>query len=771
MISKIEKIKNIGNFEDYNASGDVTLKKMNIIYAENGAGKTTLAQILHSLSVNDASIIQCHKRIGATGLPEVCVKDDSNRQHIFNGTRWNNPIPEVAVFDAHFVANNVYTGFDISKDHHKRLYQFVVGDSVVEIVKKVERVKGLIDKQNIDLSNCSSQITATAHESDLSKILNISQNPNIDTEIALKDKELTLAKNNEQILKLPVPAKIKLPEFSVNYEKAKEILQTTVDGIGEEYLKLVQDHLDELQQAGMTQGSAWIHQGSQILKSKCPFCGQSIDGIQLVEGYNQYFSKRYNDAVAEAKSLVQVLSGINIALIEQQVENSYKQISESIKVWNTYITGQSPIPPLELEKIRLSAKYDALRTVFAQKALNPIMPVSVNELDDYNKACIDLIDNCNQINDYVHIYIEKIAELRSKIRPVDIVEKELRSLYLARSRYEQPLLGLCKKYVVLNTQSTRLNKINRELQQQQKTSANSIFTQYGSKINDYLQNIFMTSFKVENVSDGGYRGRGKEPNLDYTITFNGTPIIQGDDGVANTSFRNVLSEGDKNTIAFSFFLSKLINEPNFADKIVVFDDPLTSLDLNRRNATIDQLVWLHSRCKQVIVLSHNLHFLVDLKSRNDISKGNKKVLQIVNSLGKSKISEFELKKEWIDRYKQSIQKMKDFIANPDPSKQEDAINSIRLSLETFLKLKYCLFIPDQDMTFGQIVGELDKKPCTFVNADKNAVITQLNNLVNISWRSHHASVEERALYSEIPLNTTETFNYINKTLQLLEKEL
>ncbi|MBO7068603.1 MAG: hypothetical protein J6W52_08000 [Bacteroidaceae bacterium] len=42
MITKIEKLKNIGNFEDYTASGDVTLKPFCIVYAENGAGKTTI---------------------------------------------------------------------------------------------------------------------------------------------------------------------------------------------------------------------------------------------------------------------------------------------------------------------------------------------------------------------------------------------------------------------------------------------------------------------------------------------------------------------------------------------------------------------------------------------------------------------------------------------------------------------------------------------------------------------------------------------------------
>ena len=92
MITKIEKLKNIGNFEDYNASGDVTLKKLNIIYAENGAGKTTLSQVFQSLATNNPEIIHRHKRIGATGNPEATFNDDTNHQHNFNGTRWNRPL-------------------------------------------------------------------------------------------------------------------------------------------------------------------------------------------------------------------------------------------------------------------------------------------------------------------------------------------------------------------------------------------------------------------------------------------------------------------------------------------------------------------------------------------------------------------------------------------------------------------------------------------------------------------------------------------------------
>ena len=50
-------VKNVGNFKDYVAAGQVSLAKLNLIYAENGAGKTTLARVLHSLSTGDGDVV------------------------------------------------------------------------------------------------------------------------------------------------------------------------------------------------------------------------------------------------------------------------------------------------------------------------------------------------------------------------------------------------------------------------------------------------------------------------------------------------------------------------------------------------------------------------------------------------------------------------------------------------------------------------------------------------------------------------------------------
>ena len=44
-LNKIISVKSTGRFRDCSASGDVTLKEQNLIFAENGRGKTTLCTI------------------------------------------------------------------------------------------------------------------------------------------------------------------------------------------------------------------------------------------------------------------------------------------------------------------------------------------------------------------------------------------------------------------------------------------------------------------------------------------------------------------------------------------------------------------------------------------------------------------------------------------------------------------------------------------------------------------------------------------------------
>ncbi len=772
MIQKIEKIKNIGNYEDYVASGDVTLKRMNLIYAENGAGKTTLARILHSMSVNNPVVISQRKRIGAITTPEVCIKDESG-QLIYNGTKWNRNKLSVTVFDTHFVSENVYTGFQINSDHRKHLYKFVLGNTGVDIAKKIERVKQLIESKNNEIVTLSNQIQMASKCQDVEKVCNLTPLEDIDILIDAKKKELMIAQNNDAILKQStLPLFPEIP-FSLDVENLKRVLSVSINSIGKEYLDIVKSHLEKLESNGMEKSARWAYTGFQIIstlgKNECPFCGNSIEGIKLIEGYNQYFSDQYINSVREVKKIKESLSSINIELYINQIISTNKKFEELNNFWTNYITVGDEKNAFNYDFDILCACLQSLKDAVDTKFANPIDEISTIAVDECVTELRTLSDKIKTINEYVLLYNSKILELRTKIRKIEDVTKELSELELNKERFATPLIDKCYMYGLANNHLKRLQKINKLFQVAQKTESNRVFEQYGQKINYYLCDVFNTKFRILEIKDGGIKGRAKEANLSYTLTFNGIPIEQ--EGDSNISFKNVLSEGDKNTIAFSFFLAKLTTEPDLTNKIIVFDDPLTSLDLNRRNATIHQLVLLYQYSKQMIVLSHNLHFLIELNSRSLIKACDKKSLQIINSNGKSSIREYQIKKEWIDSYQKALDLMENFLSNPLADNQENAINSIRISLETFIKLKYCRYIPDPDQTFGKIVSNLQYSPCVFINSNKAEVIDKLNQLVAISWRGHHGSIEERDTYSEVNLTMAEAQQYINMTLELLSHEL
>ena len=218
-------------------------------------------------------------------------------------------------------------------------------------------------------------------------------------------------------------------------------------------------------------------------------------------------------------------------------------------------------------------------------------------------------------------------------------------------------------------------------------------------------------------------------------------------------------------------MAKINTKDDLSNQIIVFDDQLTSLDQNRRNATIHQLILLYQKSEQLIVLSHNLHFLIELNTISRIKKVDKQSLRIIKVNDASSISEYQIKKDWIDNYQKALQSMKLFLDCPSDENKEDAINSIRISLETFIKLKFCCFIPDPDQTFGTIVRNLQESDCKFNNSDKEYVIDKLNQLVSISWRGHHGSIEERDIYTDKDLTSEEAQNYVRMTYDLLYHDL
>jgi hypothetical protein len=125
-LNKFVSIKNIGRFQNYNAAGDVVLKRVNLVFAENGRGKSTLCAILRSVQSNDPAHVLGRATLGSTDAPNVMLLTDSGMVNFKAGV-WTQSLPHLAIFDATFIAENVFSGDAVDLEHRRNLYRVIIG--------------------------------------------------------------------------------------------------------------------------------------------------------------------------------------------------------------------------------------------------------------------------------------------------------------------------------------------------------------------------------------------------------------------------------------------------------------------------------------------------------------------------------------------------------------------------------------------------------------------------------------------------------------------
>lgn len=152
----------------------------------------------------------------------------------------------------------------------------------------------------------------------------------------------------------------------------------------------------------------------------------------------------------------------------------------------------------------------------------------------------------------------------------------------------------------LNDLQENLNKLKNEKSELVNNSKSNIIAT--ENINKLLNGLGNCTFTLEHVEEEGeQRGQYR---------------VKGIDG----SLRSVaeLSEGEKNILAFLYFLNKLedVDQNTEYDKgkIIIFDDPMTSNDDNVQYLMISALQKLYEQQNhpQLFVLTHNNHFYLQM---------------------------------------------------------------------------------------------------------------------------------------------------------------
>ena len=226
-------------------------------------------------------------------------------------------------------------------------------------------------------------------------------------------------------------------------------------------------------------------------------------------------------------------------------------------------------------------------------------------------------------------------------------------------------------------------------------------------------------------------------------------------------FNNTLSSGDKTTLAFAFFLAKLDEDPDLKDKLVIFDDPISSLDSHRRTCTQQQIARVSNQVKQVILLSHDPYFLRLIWEGSE--KSNTKTLCIIRSGQESTISEWDIEHATRGEYFQNYFALAEYLENGPNGDLRVVARCIRPLLEGNLRLRF----PGQ-FGRGEWLGDMLRKIREANGQDPlNSLKPFLQELSDINDYSRHFHHDQNPDADTYPIVDTELKAYVERTLEVI----
>lgn len=769
MINKVIHIKNVGKFTDYSVNTTPTwngeFKPITLIYGQNGIGKTTFTTILKSLKENDALLYQL-RTFGTQSSPEVSIKFDDHSSPIkYSNGEWDASFPIIEIFDIHFINDNVYTGFEILPQHRKNLFEIIIGQEGIRLKKNISDIKNSIKEKNSSLKDIEAKVYKIISGFDINTIINFQLDSEIEKKIAEKKIEIETAKATEKIKNTALLKRITKIDFDIRFEKVIEFLQTSIDTISENYLKMVDDHKKSLNLASKSE--QWIKDGyDNISDNKCPFCLRSIDEtVEIVNAYKQYFNQEYISLQEKTKLLQNKVKTINPELILSNIEKENNHNTGFLEFWGNYIKKVVPafsITSYQNSIIELTKK---LNELVDEKTGNPIKAIESNgisSISDLNATIIEinkLIDAHNLIIDDFNASITELKNKESK--DLTLLEKDLQRLQAISTRHsDNTVKELCKKYIEEQEALEKLKVKNTDLQGELKNYSKSTFDKYRGIINTYLQK-FAAYLEIKEMKST-YKGGGDAPFAEYGLFVSGNKVNFKDNS-CDPSVKYCLSEGDKTALALAFFLAKLHIDTEIGKKILVFDDPISSFDIERKNSTITQLYQLGQEANQLIVLSHNLLFA---KEFWDKVKSNCQVLKFCELRKSTQIVDYDIENETLNGLFKDYSVLDNFLTNGVDTDLEkrNVARCIRPIVEGYFRIKfYGEFLPNQWL--GDFLEKIDKSIDGQPLYRLKDFSSDLHEINDYSKKFHHTSPNS----DSEPIYDGELKTYVERTFQIISK--
>ncbi|AXG73057.1 hypothetical protein DVK85_01945 [Flavobacterium arcticum] len=652
-------LKNTATY-DNNGITISNLKKINFIYGANGSGKTTISNFLHNpknSNYNDCEI------------------------------KWTNDTPyRTLVYNKSFRDQN-FTNSEING-------VFTIGQATQEEIENIDKKKVELEElkseltQKLDLRKTRNKTLQNEQKQFKEDIWNIAYKKYEDNfkpaftgfmrKEAFSTKVLREFGDNispmltkEELVsksKTIFDSKIEL-YVSLSIPNYQDLLNINNDVIWNKKI-IGKSDVDIAKLIQKLNINDWVNEGRSYLKDDniCPFCQQETISDSFKLQLEEYFDKSFMDDITLLNNNYQNYIRLSNNILGElyQIESTEKNNP------NTKLSMQSFSAHLKT----LESQLNINKELISNKEKEPSRSITLQSIEEQLKVIEQELRNCNKEIDNHNKIINNLTREKDKLISCIwkyLVEENKTSI----DNYTKKTTGITGGINTLNLQIDELKSKIRDLNNEIIEGTKNITSVQPTidEINRTLTSFGFLNFHIvpSSIDSNHYQ-------------------IQRENGILAES---TLSEGEITFITFLYFLQLCkgsISKENITeDRILVIDDPISSLDSNvlfivssLLKEIIKKIKDDNSNIKQLILLTHNVYFHKEVSFIDGRTEKCKHThFWVLRKKDKSSlIQSFEMKNPIETSYGLLWEEIK----NRDKSSNISIQNTMRRIIENYFKL-------------------------------------------------------------------------------------
>ncbi|QOJ14843.1 MAG: AAA family ATPase [Planctomycetia bacterium] len=755
MIHRLQLLRNIGQFDNVAAAAAIALTRLTLVYAENGRGKTTLSAILRSLATGDTIPVTERHRLAATHAPHIIVECVGGPPAAMcHDGAWNRTLPDIAVFDDVFVDQNVCSGLAVDPAHRQNLHELILGAQGVALNRQLQQIVEQIERHNSTLRTRAEAIPATSRGGfTVDQFCELQPRQDIDASIQESERNLAAVRAQDPIRTAALFDTVSLP--LIDADAIDLVLAREVTDIDAAAVERVRSHFSTIGRGG----EEWIVAGMARVPApshSCPFCAQDLAGSAVFTHYRAYFSAEYTGLLRAIGDALTEFNRQQGGDMQSAFERAVRVVSERHAFWSRFCElPEVAVDTAEIARAWRAAREGVVAAIQAKQAspldrqrLSTEVRAAITTYQTHRQAIEALSGRLTAANQAIRLVKEQAAGGNAAAIAADLAR-----LQATKARHTAEIAPLCDRYLAEKTAKTQTERQRDQVKEQLDHYRQNVFPAYETAVNLYLQR-FNAGFRLGNVAVANTRAG---PACNYSVLINNTPVAIGAAAAGGPSFRNTLSSGDRNTLALAFFFACLDQDPALATKVVVIDDPITSLDDHRALTTVQQTRRLVDRVSQVIALSHNKSFLCRLWE--DAPPNLRTALEVARDGAGSTIRPWDVSQDCISEHDRRHALLRDHTRAAAGNTREVA-RAIRPTIEAYLRVACPEYFPPGTL-LGPFRNLCEQRIGTAQQILDRATADELRDLTEYANRFHH---DTNAAWETEVVNDAELLGFVQRTL-------